>query len=104
KNKAAYSKALKTEVKLNIGCGDRPLKGFLNVDRRDLPGVDIVAEADDIPCPPGRVTHLNSTHLVEYVPKDALLQDVLPTWFGLLSPDGLLTITAVDQEAALDAG
>jgi SAM-dependent methyltransferase len=33
-------------VKLNLGCGRRPLAGWVNVDREALPGVDVVFDLE----------------------------------------------------------
>ena len=32
-------------MKINLGCASKPLPGFVNVDIRDVPGVDVI---DDI--------------------------------------------------------
>ena len=42
------------DVRLNLGCGHLPLDGYVNVDMRQLPGVDIVAPVDDLPVEPSR--------------------------------------------------
>lgn len=34
------------KVKLNLGCGRNILEGWVNIDRVELPGVDVVAELD----------------------------------------------------------
>jgi len=33
-------------VRLNLGCGLQPMDGWVNVDRCDLPGVDLVYDLD----------------------------------------------------------
>ena len=33
--------------RLHLGCGRRPLEGWMNLDRAMLPGVDVVADLDD---------------------------------------------------------
>ena len=38
-------------LRLNLGCGDKPLQGWTNVDIRDLPGVDIVYDLRRLPWP-----------------------------------------------------
>lgn len=42
-----YSK----EQKLNIGAGKRPLKEYINLDSRKLPGIDIVHDLNKYPWP-----------------------------------------------------
>lgn len=36
---------------LNVGCGQFPVAGAVNVDRHDLPGVDVVHDLDVTPWP-----------------------------------------------------
>jgi SAM-dependent methyltransferase len=80
--------ARRKQVKLNLGCGHIPLKDYLNIDRRALPGVDIVAEADDLPFEEGEVDEIFSTHLLEHFPQEQLRRKVLRHWFGLLKNGG----------------
>ena len=39
----------KGTIRLNLGCGHIALDGYLNVDMRALPGVDIVSEVENLP-------------------------------------------------------
>lgn len=88
---------------LNIGCGHIPLDGYINVDRRDLPGVDIVADATNIPVAPGSVTEIIASHLVEHFSLRTLEDVVLPYWSSLLAPHGRLILVAPDGNAMLEA-
>lgn len=47
--------ARESGLRLNLGCGHIPLPGYVNVDQRALPHVDIVAEAGDVPIETGTV-------------------------------------------------
>ena len=38
-------------MKLNIGCGKKPLKGYINLDFVKLPGVDVVHNLNKFPYP-----------------------------------------------------
>lgn len=38
-------------MKLNLGCGRVPLPGYLNVDLRPAPGVDVVMDVSSVPWP-----------------------------------------------------
>src|SRR5204863_1835543 len=53
-------------LRLNLGCGHVPLEGYINVDMRDVPGVDIVAPVDNLPLEPGSVAEIFSSHLIEH--------------------------------------
>lgn len=44
-------KNTKKETKLNIGCGHKIFKGWINLDRAPLPGVDVVHDLTKFPWP-----------------------------------------------------
>ena len=91
------------DLRLNLGCGHIPLPGYLNVDRRELPGVDIVAEIDNLPFEAGSVSEIHSAHLVEHFPLEAFRRRVLPYWHGLLKPGGVLRAVTPDAAAMIFA-
>src|SRR5258708_32036793 len=64
-----FPEKLKSSVRLNLGCGHVPLPGFVNVDMRELPGVDIIAPIGDVPIKRGSVTEIFSSHLLEHFPQ-----------------------------------
>ncbi len=87
--------------RINIGCGDLPISGYLNVDRRALPGVDIVAEVDQLPFDTGELQEVFSSHLLEHFPQEQLRRSLLPYFFRLLAPSGQLHAVVPDAEAML---
>jgi predicted SAM-dependent methyltransferase len=93
--------ARKTGIRLNLGCGHICVEGYLNVDRRRLPGVDIVAEVDVLPFEAGDVTEIRSAHLIEHFPQEQLRRTLLPYWFGLLRPGGDFIVIAPDAQAMM---
>jgi hypothetical protein len=93
----------KSGLRLNIGCGHIQPDGFLNVDSREIPGIDVVAEATNIPFANGEITEIFSSHLVEHFPANILHRVLLPHWHDLLESGGTLTTTAPDGAAMLDA-
>ena len=94
-NPAAVA-AMGDDLRLNLGCGHLPIDGFVNVDARELPGVDVVAEVTRLPFDPGSVSHLHSAHLLEHFPEEQLRREVLPYWLSLLRPGGSLTAVVPD--------
>jgi predicted SAM-dependent methyltransferase len=90
-----------TGLRLNLGCGHIPLDGYLNVDMRALPGVDIIAEVGNVPVEPGSVQELRSAHLLEHFPQEDLRRRLLPYWASLLRPGGTFTAVVPDGEAML---
>jgi predicted SAM-dependent methyltransferase len=83
-------------IRLNLGCGHVPLPGYLNVDRRALPGVDVVAEVDQLPFAKGEVAEICSAHLLEHFPLEQLRRELLPYWVSLLRADGVLRAIVPD--------
>ena len=98
-NKLAAGRA--SQLRLNLGCGHAPLDGYLNIDRRELPGVDIVAEAGNLPFKPGEVDEIVSAHLLEHFPQEQLRRQLLPYWKSLLKPGGLFRAVVPDAEAMI---
>ena len=98
KVKAALAKGLR----LNVGCGHIPMDGYVNVDRRELPHVDVIAEANHMPFAKGSVAELYSAHLVEHFPKEQLRREVLPYWKSLLRAGGVLRCVVPDSRSMIE--
>src|SRR5262245_6576322 len=88
-------------LRLNLGCGHIPLAGYLNVDRRALPGVYIVAEIEDLPFGPAEVDEILSSHLLEHFPEEQLHRQLLPYLIGLLRPGGEFRAVVPDAQAMI---
>jgi hypothetical protein len=88
-------------LRLNLGCGHVPLDGYLNVDRRALPGVDIVAEVDQLPFAAAEVQEIFSAHLLEHFPQEQLRRKLLPYYFGLIRSGGQFHAVVPDAEAMM---
>jgi len=79
-------------LRVNLGCGEKPLDGYVNVDFRPLPGVDVVADVRRLPFEAGTVDEVASAHLVEHFRQHQLETLILPYWRSLLAPDGAVRI------------
>jgi hypothetical protein len=88
-------------LKLNLGCGHVPIDGYLNVDLRKLPGVDIVSGVEQLPVQPGEVAEIMSAHLLEHFPQEQLVRELLPYWKSLLRPGGTFRAVVPDAEAMI---
>jgi predicted SAM-dependent methyltransferase len=97
------AQARQGQLKLNLGCGHLPLADYINVDRRPLPGVDVVAEADALPFGADEVDEISSAHLLEHFPQEHLRRRLLPHFFALLKPGGRLHAVVPDAEAMMAA-
>jgi predicted SAM-dependent methyltransferase len=90
-------------LRINLGCGHVPREGYINVDMRELPNVDVVADAGNLPFDPGSVHEIFSAHMLEHFPQEDLRRCLLPYWFGLLAPGGKLRAIVPDGEAMIAA-
>lgn len=62
-------------MKINLGCGRDIMKGYVNVDRQKLDGVDIIHELEQFPYPfkDGSADHINATMILEHLcPKNTI--------------------------------
>lgn len=89
-------------LRLNLGCGHLPIDGYVNVDMRELPGVDVVAPIDQLPFDEGVVDEIHSAHVLEHFPQEDLERRLLPYWHDRLRPGGVFRATVPDGVAMLD--
>jgi len=82
-------------MKLNLGCGDYPIKGYVNIDNR--PGVgDLTEDVFVLPSfMPGSVDEIVASHVLEHASYDRI-SGVLQRWCGLLVPRGTIHIAVPD--------
>lgn len=88
--------------RLNLGCGHISLADYINVDARELPGVDVVANVTSLPYVSLSVDEIRAAHLVEHFSNQALKDTVLPYWHQLLTQGGELNLIAPDAKAMID--
>jgi hypothetical protein len=88
-------------LRLNLGCGENPLAGYINVDRRAVPGVNIIADVRNLGIAAGTVHEIASSHLIEHFRSHHFAKVVLPYWKSLLRPGALLRIVCPNWEAML---
>ena len=85
-------------LKLNVGCGHLPMDDYINIDRREVHGIDVIAEATQIPFAQHEVSVIRAAHLIEHFPQEQLRREVLPHWRHLLKERGKLSLTVPDVE------
>lgn len=87
------SRRPKPKYNLDIGCGEHPQPGFVGMDKRPLPGVEIVHDAEVFPWPiqDGIADVIMMSHFVEHV-KPWVTVDLLNEAWRVLKPEGLLLI------------
>jgi len=79
-------------MKLHLGCNDRALEGWTNLDIINGPGVDLVSSAHELPeLLDGSVDEILAEHLLEHLTFYEA-QRALAEWYRILKPGGKLTI------------
>lgn len=76
--------------KLNIGCGNHILPGWVNLDISALPGVDVVHNIENLPLPfpDGKFEEVLCQDILEHVDYIPVLREIL----RIMKKDGALTI------------
>ena len=85
--------------KLNLGCGDRPMQGYVNVDVRPLQGVDVIADLSRTPWSWGdeSISEVVMLDFLEHFPHqdtDRILNEV----WRVMEPSGLFVVQVPDLE------
>ncbi len=86
-------------IKLHLGCGDKKLNGYINIDIREDVNPDLV---DDI----GSLKNINkdsvdviyASHVLEHFGRHEYI-NVLSRWYDVLKPNGVLRISVPDFES-----
>jgi predicted SAM-dependent methyltransferase len=91
--KMAFAKG----VRLDIGCGNQKLEGYLGVDA--YVDTDVKAEMWNIPMADGSADEIYSSHALEHVPM-AKVQITLKEWMRLLKPGAKLLLQVPNLDYA----
>lgn len=82
--------------KLHLGCGDRHIPGFLHVDIRPLPHVDVVSSLASLPMfADASVDLIYASHVLEHFPRHET-HAVLSEWHRVLRPGGIVRLAVPD--------
>ena len=88
-------------LRVNLGCGHRPIAGYVNLDGRDLPGVDVVADVHNLPFADGTIDEFFSSHFLEHFPQEEVVRILLPSLRQKLAAGGRLRAVVPDIEAMM---
>jgi len=80
-------------MKLNVGCGTDIREEYINLDIRELPGVDIVCNMmdEEIPLPEESCDKILAKDILEHFPLDKT-DMIITKWWELLKPRATLHI------------
>lgn len=88
--------------KINIGCGHIQPVGYINVDARELPGIDVICDASELPFEDGCLDEIFSSHLIEHFTEFELMRKILPHWKSKLKVGGNLRIVMPDAVSMIN--
>jgi predicted SAM-dependent methyltransferase len=95
--------ARKSGLRLNLGCGERAVPGWVNIDAMDLPGVDLRWDLrDPLPCDSGSVELVYSEHVLEHLEYEDV-RPLVAELFRVLGRGGRLRLGVPDAERYLKA-
>lgn len=83
--------------KLNLGCGNKPVRGYVNVDVFSGENVDEIFNFDNIPYKANTISAIYSEHSLEHVSLEQT-KAVLMEWKRVLKPGGELILKIPDLE------
>lgn len=91
----------KSDLCVNLGCGYRPMKGWINVDRARGPEVQVVWDLTRrLPFPDSSCSAIFSEHLIEHVSKEDAAR-LLSECHRVLQNGGVLRLSTPDAELFL---
>jgi predicted SAM-dependent methyltransferase len=87
----------KKPIRLNVGAGECPLPGFINIDERNVPGcTDILDNGMFLRrFKPNSVTEIYACAILEHWSRH-LYHIALKRWYEILEPNGILRISVPD--------
>ncbi len=89
-------------MKLHLGCGDKIIEGFVNVDVRNLPGVNVVCDIHELSMfDKNSIDLIYASHVLEHTGRKEYT-DILKNWYNVLNDGGTLRIAVPDMEKVFD--
>jgi predicted SAM-dependent methyltransferase len=84
-------------VRLNLGSGPFPLRGFVNIDQDEERKPDVVADVTKLPYEPGTVDEIYAGHLLEHFDYYGG-EKALWHWRDMLKPGGKIAVCVPDYD------
>ncbi len=101
KTRRALARLPASGLCVNLGCGHRPLPGFVNLDAARGPAVDVVWDLRrGLPFPAGSCAAIFCEHVIEHIPRESAPR-LLEECRRALEPGGVLRLSTPDAERYL---
>jgi predicted SAM-dependent methyltransferase len=94
-------------MKLHLGCGNKRINGFINIDILPAAAVDVISDIMDLPYESETIELIYACNVLEHFGRNNNLDffrktswlDAVEYWYSLLKPGGELFISVPDFEA-----
>lgn len=84
-------------IRLNMGSGPFPMKGFINIDQFKEVNPDLLCDVTKLSYEPGTVAEIYAGHILEHFKfNDGM--NVLKYWHSLLIPGGIISVVVPDYD------
>jgi len=87
-------------LKLHLGCGERKIDGYINIDWRKTEATSLVCDVRNLPFREDSVSIIECYHLIEHLPRHDF-QKALNNWYKILKDGGKLVIECPDFDQAV---
>lgn len=100
------------QTKLHLGCGERHLDDYINIDSRSTPAVDLLFDVSKLPYEDNSIETIESYHVLEHFPvclwhnaqpfsdgAYSSIVSILAEWNRVMKPDAKLVIEVPDFDA-----
>lgn len=84
--------------KLHLGCGDKRIEGYVNVDIRPNTSVDLVSDLRNLPFELNEFDVIYSCAVIEHFGRNEWL-DLLQSWTKFLKPGGKIYLSTSDFDS-----
>jgi ubiquinone/menaquinone biosynthesis C-methylase UbiE len=91
-----------TNLKLHLGCGDKHIEGYTNIDIRYLPGVDEINNIKFLrKYQHNSIDKIYACHVLEHFSRWEY-KAVIKRWYDILKPGGTIRIAVPDFEKIVE--
>jgi len=85
-------------MKLHLGCGEKRIEGFINIDILQHKNVDVIDDVSKLKSIENEsVDLIYACHVLEHFKRNEYME-VLKRWLELLRPEGILRLSVPDLE------
>ncbi|MBF2067134.1 MAG: glycosyltransferase [Calothrix sp. C42_A2020_038] len=94
-------KSQQNQLRVNLGCGHVIIPDYINVDQREMPGVDVVADIKNLPFEEKTISEILISHVVEHFTEFEIKHHILPYWYKLLKDNGKMVVICPDAKSMI---